>query len=345
MGTPRPAAPAGPRVALFPPVNLSGQVVSLPEVRTALEEALRNAGVNLVPRDELEAFLAKYRVRSMGGVHGEIAAAAAAELHVEGIVLASVDLYGQESSPRFGASLRLVSAQDPPVIRWAHAVSRTGDDSPGWFELGVLTTVAQVQQVVLAELARSLFGHLHQRVVPTQCAAERRFAPSAIFVAPEFDPARNYSVAVMPFINETSRRGAGELLSAEVVRSLLGSSTFTVVEPGAVREELLRYRIATEGGISLDTARVVLEVAHADLVVSGTVRRYEDGALGIPKVEFTAFALERANNEIVWQTSSRAGGDDVVVFFDLGKVSTARELSCRMVETALTEVMKRAAKR
>jgi hypothetical protein len=320
---------------LWPPVALAGRPLPSPELRDSLEASLREEGVNLVPRETLEAFLREHRVRYTGGVHGDLARAAAEELGVEGILLASIDLYVEGKLPAMAATLRYVSPDAEPQVRWMETAALAGDEAPGLFERGLLTDLRPVREQVFNRLADSLARHLRRVAAKPHCAPERRFRPEAVFVGPSFKSRGPLSVAVLPFVDETDRRGAGELMAYEFVRALAQDARFHVIDPGATREELLRYRVVVEGGIALDTARVVLELARADLVVTGVVRKYRDSAGGTPEVEFTAYALDRANNELAFQVSSSAQGRDGVFFFDAGQVNTARELSCRMVATAM----------
>jgi hypothetical protein len=114
-----------------------------------------------------------------------------------------------------------------------------------------------------------------------------------------------------------------------------------VVEPGVVRGELLSHRIGAAGGISLDDARVVLELVGADLVLSGTVRQFEDaaGAFGAPSLEVGAWVLDRKTARLVWSSSTSGAGDDGVYFFGLGRVTTASALACVMAKGAVTEML------
>jgi len=145
------------------------------------------------------------------------------------------------------------------------------------------------------------------------------------------DPERQ-TIAVLPFLNVTGRRDAGEVMALRVLAPLVAAGTIQVVEPGVVRAEMLAYRIGSAGGISLDDAQVILELLHADLVLSGTVRTFADaaGSSGAPMVDFSAWVLDRVTGELVWSSSSIAAGDDGVFFFGLGRITTASGLACSM---------------
>lgn len=341
-GSPRPALPARPaiaRIAVFPPVNLTGGAVELKPLGNLLQAKLAGEGLDAVGGDALEPFLSRHRIRYTGGVDREVAAAAGSELGVAGILVTSVDLY-QANPPDFGASMRLVSADRKAEILWAGGAARAFDDEPGWFDLGIASTPQLLEAEVFARTARALAASLSSHGPHAMaCADDARFLPKVRFRSAGLDSSE-YAIAVLPFQNESSHPDADDLLALQFVRQLRAIGNFRVLEPGVVRSELLHFRIVMDNGISLDTARVILELLHADLVIAGIVRDYRDALLKgtAPSVEFTVFALERQDDEVVWESTSHGRGDDQVLFFDVGRVSTAPELACRMVRAVVRDI-------
>jgi hypothetical protein len=293
-----------------------------------IEESLRKQRFELVEPAVMEGFLARHRVRYTGGLDRETAIAAASELGVEGVVITAIESF-QPAPPRVSVTQRLVSAGEAPAIVWIDGASRSGDESPGFFDLGIVTDPARLNASVFSDLAASLAAFRDgQGPRANACATAGRFGPQISFRSPALAGSGPRNVAVLPFLNETQRRGAGEALALEFVRQFEAAGTFRVVEPGLVRDELLRYRIVMESGVSLDTARVVTELLRTDLLLAGYVRDYEDG--GVPRVDFTVLLLDNANSEILWQSTSHNRGNDGVFFFDAGSVGTASGLACRM---------------
>ena len=328
----RPATPG--LYAVFPLMNYSGGSAPARELRAQLETALRVRGVQLADDAAVEQFLARHRIRWVGGVDGKVAAALRAELGVEGALLGSIDLWHPGSPPKVALTARAVSSEEAPALLWMDSVARTGDDAPGAFDLGLVMDVKDLQANVLGRLADS-FARRGERKAPavTACTSNVRFSPHAAFRSPLLDPRRQWSVAVLPFVNETARRSAGDLVSLVFERQLSVSPSFRVIEPGVVRDQLFRFRITQDQGVTLDEARVLLELLRADLILTGVVREFDDGAAesAVPRVQFTAMLLERQNNEIVWESTSASTGNDGVFFFDVGSIHTASELTCRMV--------------
>jgi len=169
----------------------------------------------------------------------------------------------------------------------------------------------------------------------------KRFRPRTHFRSPVLDRSSHYSVAVMPFLNVSERKHADMILALHFVEQLLRHGGLTVMEPGAVREELLRTRSIMVGGPSLAVADLFFhrEYPEIDLILSGQVFDYQDQQ-GIPKVDFSVQVFERTTRKVVWFSRSFNEGDEDVVFFDLARQHTAHALVTKMVDAA-TELMMR----
>ncbi len=316
------------RVAVLPADSLSSGPVPLRAVTTQVERAMEAAGLKVVGGDAVEAYLENHRLRFTGGVDGPAAAAARGELGVDGLLITTVEEHELEGPPRLAITFRLVSASEDARILWTDGFGRAGDDAPGLLGLGVVRDYRRLEARELVRMARSLTLALDGRGPRAPpCPAEGRFEPSVLYRSPDFQPAGRYSVAVLPFVNETSRRRAGDLLALELTRQLAGIGRLRVIEPGVTRDRLIHYRVIMEGGVSLDTARVTLETVGADLVIAGYVRELSEGA--DPSLEYTALALDRSG-KMVWQATSHGNGSAGVWFFDWSMIGSASQLACRL---------------
>lgn len=316
------------RMALFPIENASGVSVATRELGVRLELALRARGLDVASGDIVESFLARHRIRYTAGVDGDTARAAREELGVDGVLVASVDLYRGRGAPLFGINVRLVSVEAGPTILWMDGTERAGDDSTGLFGLGAVGSAGELEDQALSRLALSLSRFLRGAgPAVTRCAADSRFEPRVHYRTPLSHPRRPVSVAVLPFVNQSGQSNAGEVVALAFVRELAAVGWVEVRDPGVVRSQLLRHRVVLEGGVSHEAARVSLGSMNVDVVVSGRVLAFD----GSPRVEFTAVALDTWTNRVVWQSSSFNRGSDGVWFFDAGQIRTANELACRMV--------------
>jgi len=342
---PRPwSAGARPRLALFPLRNVSGDLIPARSVALSLEAELEAHGAPLVPGEELDRFLARHRVRYTDGVARETALALRDELGVEGVLFPSVDLYATKGRLAIALGMRLVATADADIL-WAGGVARTGDDAPGLFGLGIVDQPLDLERREVSALGAALFAYLDGRERPRTdlCPSGGRFSPRADFRSAQLDRLRRPTIAVLPFLNESQRREAGEAVALQFVRQLVASGDFVVLEPGVVRDSMLEQRIVMDGGVSLEQARLVQDQLGADLVLGGLVSRLDDQAgPGGPAAEFSAYVLERASGLVIWSSTSRARGDDRVWFFDHGRVSTASALVCGLTSNIVAVMAGRA---
>lgn len=340
------AEPAAVRqVAVFPVENLTGRVSPLKDIRTALREGLAARGFRALDDGSLNSFMARHRVRYVGGIDKATAAGLKAEAGVEAVLITTLELFDETAPPKVALRSRLVSTDDPPVILWMDSAGFSGDDSPGLLQLGLIEDPSVLLRKAVGHLADSLAGRMKrgageitlnaqvpsQRIAgePTQFDA---FGPKRSFRDLSPPPGRERRIVVMPFLNKSSRKYAGDMLRLHFVEQFARNLAFRVVEPGVVRQGLLQMRVIMDDGPSLADLGAVSSVIDADLVVSGTVMDYHDytGAGGVARVEFMVQGLEPARHEVVWSSISSSTGIDNVFVFDLGRVNTAHALAARM---------------
>ncbi|HEU4382183.1 MAG TPA: hypothetical protein VFR85_01670 [Anaeromyxobacteraceae bacterium] len=318
------------RIALLPLVNLSGQTVSLKELQEGLEAELLTRGLAVAGGGAVDEMLARHRLRYTGGVDAVMARAAREELGADALLVAAVTLYGREGSHGFGMSMRLVSSQDAPAILWMDEAARTVDDTPGLFDLGIASGIPELMREATVRLTGSLVAALSgSGPAFSTCPASGRHAPRVRYRGAPSTPAAHPAVAVLPFVNQTGRLDAGDIVGLEFIRELARHREIRVYEPGVVRSELLRNRVVMEGGVSHETARIALGAFEADVIVAGYVRTHEESP--VPRLEFTVLALDTRTNKVVWTSTSYNRGDEGVFFFGAGRVSTSTELACLMV--------------
>jgi TolB-like protein len=333
--------PAPLKLAVFPVQNAAGGAAPIRALTDALDAALVARGVEIVPRADLDRVLANHRLRFTGGVDRKMAAALREDLGADAVLVPTLELHVADVPPKDALAVRLVDTTDRPVVLWADSVARSGDDAPGLLAVGLVNSSGDLDAMVVAEVARRVAAFVTKRAPGDSCGDAGRFAPRHVFRAPVLDDVGRRSIAVLPFINATSRRSAGDVIVGQFVAQLARSGSFEVVDPGLIREELLGHRIVLEGGVSVDNALALLSLLNADLVLSGYVRSYDarTGGQGTPKVEFTTYVLDRRTQELVWSSTSFGDGNDGVFFFGAGRVRTTSALSCRMVKGVVDRVV------
>jgi len=126
-------------------------------------------------------------------------------------------------------------------------------------------------------------------------------------------------------------------MALHFVKQMTALDNFTVIEPGIVRQALLKYRIVMDAGISYAQTSLLSSKLNADLILTGKIFDYQDyeGFGGTAKVDFSTQLIEKESREVVWTSESRNEGDDGVFFFDWGKINTAHAMASEMVLTTV----------
>jgi len=332
-----PAGGRKARVVVLPVHNLTGGPAPLKDIRASAEKMLGSGGLDVVDDAAIEKAMAAHRIRYTGGIDHEGAAAFREELGADAVLITTVEHYSEANPPKISVNMRLDNTGAEPAILWTDTVGMAGDDHPGLLLLGLIEDPKVLTEKALGRLTGSLMGYLSGGDGGQGCPPGGKYGPKVFYRSPSFNPGGRYSVAVLPFLNTGERKNAGEILALEFVRQLSTLDNITVVEPGLVREKLLSYRVIMEGGVSLDTAGVVLDTLEADLVLSGNVLDYEDyqGLYGTAKIGFSALMIERKDRAVVWESRSYDEGDENVYFFDVGKLNTTGQLACRMIGSVI----------
>jgi TolB-like protein len=320
-------------VAVFPVDNLSGGTVPGEDLRRFLIDSLTSDGIRVLGDRELDQFMARHRVRYAAGLDGPTAAALAQEAGVDAVLIPAFELANQMPPPKVAVMARLISVKGTPSVIWADDAGLAGDDAPGLFGLGLVNDYEKLLSRAFSRLSESLLAYIKTGQFKEHLDGASKFKPKMWYRELSIEPHAPYAVAVVPFVNLTDRRNAGELLASLFMRHLSRRNQFRVIDTGVVRAELLNARIIMEGGLSVADAETVAALIDADFVLGGRVLRYADyeGAGGIAKVEFSTVLIDRKTRRVVWSSDSYNEGSDGVHFFERGGSKTAHVMATQMV--------------
>ena len=354
-----PALNTQSRIVFLPPENLSDTKAPLKEI-SALLTARLQAHLQLLDTEKLEQFMRKHRMRDTGGVSSKQADALLAETGSEAVFITSLETWQESPSPRVSLIARAVTTGPEPRILWMDSVGLVGDEYPGLLGLGRIddadVLLEQAVDRLVASFAAYLEGkdpsyrHRQNRTLQfvnarTGTADEsfgendKRFAPRFSYRASTFDPARIYSVAVVPFLNINAKKHAGKIVALHIVKQLQRYENLQVFEPGWIRETLLKYRMIMQAGPSLAASDVLADknILDADLIVSGKVFDYQ-GDVGESKVDFSLQVFDGRKREVIWTSRSYAAGNDAVYFYNWGKIPSVHGLTSRMTATVIKQL-------
>ena len=319
---------------MLPPENLSDGRAPPGWSPCALDQVVAMAGAEVIGGAQVDDYLARYRIRYTGGIDAIAARAARDDLGADAVLVTTVELSGAA----------------PASHRAHHAARVHWRGAPGPLDGRLRPLRARFAGALQHGDRRRLPGAAGGGPGGAPKLAWRRTSPATEPGRPRcpgggwFRPRLAYrarpderavaTVAVLPFVNQTRRRGAGEIVALEFARQFAATDGFRLLEPGVVRDELLRRRIVMEDGVSLDQARLISGTLEADLVVAGYVFEYDDAA-GAPASNFTVLVIDRKTSRVVWESTSFNRGTDSATLFELNVVSTAPRLSCRMVREVI----------
>ncbi|MEN8258333.1 MAG: hypothetical protein ABFS09_10780 [Thermodesulfobacteriota bacterium] len=319
-----------PLVAVLPLQNLSRAAAPLAMIRTEILSLLQGKGFDVVSDPDLQGFMAKHRMRKVGGINGSLAEKLKEATGAEALLITTLELYDEQPPLKIALHCRLVSLARSPEILWVDNVGLAGDDSAGLLGLGLI----EEPEAMRSEALEILVGSLAQSLASNKKAAALagKFQPKMARAALDRAWEGKAKVAVPPFYNVSDRKYGGEIMALHFLKALQESERFTVIEPGVVHDELLRFRIIMDDGISIPQAEAMVSSFDADFVLSGKVFDYQDtkGHWGGPVVDFSAELFDNQNRRLVWTSKSYNAGSDGVFFFDWGRFTTASAMAAQM---------------
>ena len=332
------------RIAVLPVENLSGigRAPAL-QLRQSLLKGLDEAGFVVLEDDRLDQFMARHRIRYVGGIDEATAKAFLEETGTKAVLITSLVHSSETFPPKIAMFCRLVSTGEKPEIVWMDGVGMAGNDSPGILDLGIIGSPRVLQEKAIDYIVDSLARQLAGEPEPADAGSGRLkpYSPKELFNASFLKKGKRYSVAVIPFFNQGERAHGGEIMTLHFVRQFAAMKDFNVLEPGVVRSSLLRMRIIIEQGVSRNDLYVISNTIGTDLLLTGKAIKYDDPTAGTPKADFSILLMDGASKKTIWASRSYNRGDDAVYFYDVGRIGTAFNLTSRMVQSLMTQLDQR----
>ncbi len=322
----KPGIDRNSRIAVLPIENLSGAKAPLQQISVAYADMLQETGLQLMGTEQLENFMYRHRMRYTGGIGAGISAALRDEDQVAAVMITSLESYEDSVPPKIALISRLVLCQDTPRIAWIDGVGLSGADHPGLLSLGRIDRIEELQKKALATLRASFENYLAGNRPRGNRSEEQ--PPRDYYRATDFSSENSYRLAIVPFLNRYARKNAGFVIPLHLINSLADHENLDLIEPGLIREQLLKYRLIMQAGPSLAIADALAHKStlNADLILSGYVFDYQDQS-GTPKIDFSTRLFSGPERKIIWWSRSYAAGDDDVYFFDLGRYRSAHVLT------------------
>ena len=287
-------------------------------------------------------------MRYTGGLAAPLGRAFADETPIRAVLVTSVDHYDTVVPPKIALTSRLVTTGELTEVLWANAVALSGDQSPGFLGVGRIEDPALLEARALSLLADSLAVHLsgtekRGKEEGLKDPGRRKFRPKSVYRPPRplFGDGEAVRIAVLPFLNESERERAGDLVALRFVEVMARTEKIDIIDPGDVRRAILEARLIAQDGISLPQTDLLGILLDADLVLMGRVMDYVDfqGFWSNPRVAFSVRAVDVRTRQVVWSSVSYNTGSGGVFFFDVGRVRTAHALATEMAGRVVKQML------
>ncbi len=147
-------------------------------------------------------------------------------------------------------------------------------------------------------------------------------------------------VAVLPFENLSSSKGAGDVVRNMFIVQLSKMGRFGIVKPGDARALLLEKRVRVKGEVDFETLYAFRKELNAGGVIVGSVEEYREGTggpkKGVPVVRIAARMLDTRSGEVIWSAVDSRYGNDRAAILDIGKISSVNALAEKTVAEMLS---------
>jgi TolB-like protein len=169
------------------------------------------------------------------------------------------------------------------------------------------------------------------------------------YLNPEADMSFYERIGVVPFINLTSDRFAGEKITSTFVTELLITEKFEVVERGEFDHIVGRVRSSTGGSSSQELTgeqlAAVGEQAGVNGIIEGVVKEYEMIRVGqgtYPLISFNVKLVDAPTGRVVWESSYSAKGGPKLPVVGWGETHTLSELAQKACRNVVREFARKA---
>ena len=138
-------------------------------------------------------------------------------------------------------------------------------------------------------------------------------------------------VGVLPFMNESKRIGAGNIVTNIFIAIIHKTGIFQVEEQGNINQFLDRNRINDIKIMDTKQIESLGEMLDLDAVFIGTVKEFEGGDQGArlssPVISLQIRLVETRSGKIIWMKNNRITGEDFITVFDKGRVRSVSTLA------------------
>lgn len=329
-------ASEGPRYALIPARNLSGDPGAPAALLDALKRELERRGAEFVGTPEVEGVLRAQRIRYTDSISTHDLHALGALTGAQFALVTTILDYMPGELPRVALSLRALSTATGARVL-SSVVALRGEDFQGLLGLGRIDDV----HVLADEALQRVLETFDERGAPLAAseAPKREARPEPPeggqgFVRDDFDPASLERVALLPLQNRSTNPDASTQFGEFLGDAWFRACGVQVCEIADVRASLIAQRVRSMQYVDLERLAEIGRAIGVRYFVLGTVERYGDEVLvqdqRYPEVEATIQLIDAESGQIVAAAGVRRLGNDYETVLGLSVVRDPTELAIRV---------------
>lgn len=149
-------------------------------------------------------------------------------------------------------------------------------------------------------------------------------------------------IGVLPFINESGRNGAGEIVTNIFITMIFKTGIFQVEERGNIERFLIRNKLKSIKKIGLSQLKKLGKRLNLDAVFIGTVEEFIGGdqgnLLSTPTVSIRARLIDLRSSKILWMAHYRRTGNDYIKAFEIGQIRSVTTLTKLVIQEVLDKI-------
>ncbi len=313
---PAAAAAVAPRAlyAALPLRNLTADGAAPAEVIGRVRQVLEARGAGFVPAETVEALLQARRVRYTDSVSSEDARALQQASGAGHVITGTLLEFARGKQPHLALSLRVIDAatgrREQSIV-----VSLRGEDFKGWLGLGAIEDADELVARAVDQIA-ALFAADGSPALPGP-RPERRVdpedRPSAARAKARFEPADAQRLAVLPFVNRSTRPEASTQFVEVLGNEWFRAERVEVVEASELRAAMIREKIRYLSDLDPRALAAVGGALGVRYFVFGSLDRYgEEEQVAdkhYPVVEATLRLVDAESGLVVASNTLRVRGD------------------------------------
>jgi TolB-like protein len=309
-------------VVVLPFANYTGRYEAIDSVLPMFYEKVGLGGLRVMTHEELRPILRRHRARVVGELSARAADLLRGETGARIAVVGSIDVFEPERSLEVLISARVVHLETKKVLL-AVSLGRTVQETERAFGVGRAAEIEEIVDPVVNELIDTIRATLHGD-------------------PPE--PRKHHScgvVAVIPLDDYSTRRHGAKVLENLLIAELADRS-WSVVEPGMIRELLLEHRLVARGGAPHEVSRMLREELDVCYVLTGEVDRFDLTVSGlpasVPHIEYGIRLVDGRSQRLVASVDQVRDGLDGETLLGLGREYSMARLARTSIRDVLAEL-------